>query len=141
MKFLIPVLLVGLSACTFESEPTDSQSALDSATTLVPESYTPTDGEETAYTGAVTVFPGGSVAFPIPAGVQSIMPWYSGNPNVKDGDVYFNVGDNRHAFVEFNLSRAPLWLPVPSNCVRAFMRNDSSETITVGAVYSLEDKN
>lgn len=142
MKQLISLLLIlGLSGCAFDGEtPVDSQAALDDTSTSVPEFYTPTDNEERPYTGAITLFPESYVAFPVPAGALSVMPWYSGNANVRDGDVYFNVGDNRHAFLEFNLPRAPLWLPIPQNCVRAFMQNDSNETITVGLVYSSEEK-
>jgi hypothetical protein len=137
------LLILGLAGCSFDSEPIvtpEAQAALDFPSTQVPVTYTPTDGEETVYTGAVTLFPGGSVAFPITAGVQSVMPWYSGNSNVREGDVYFNIGNNIHAYFEFNLPRAPLWVPVPDGCGRIFMRNDSAETINVGVVFSGEQQ-
>lgn len=142
MKQLISLLLIlGLSGCAFDGEPgTDTQAPLDSVSTLVPETFTPDIGEESPYTGSVTLFPYGHVAFPIPAEAKSVMPWYTGNADVREGDVYFNVGNNRNALLEFNLPRGPLWLPIPPDCVRAFMHNTSGETIRVGIIYSTEEK-
>lgn len=138
MKHIILMLILGLAGCSFESEPTPSPESQDSYS--LPATYLPTNEEERTYFGSVTLFPGGSVAFPITPGVQSVMPWFSGNPNVRDGDVYFNVGNKLCAYFEFNLPRAPLWVPVPDGCVRIFMQNDSRETIHVGVVFSTEEK-
>ncbi len=140
MSRIALLLILGLTGCSFEGAepPTDVQATLENPATLLPETYTPTGEEETAYVGAVTLFPGGSAAFPIATGAKQVMPWYSGNSNVREGEVYFNVGDSRHAFLEFNPPRAPLWVPIPEGCNRVFMRNDSSETISVGIVFSTQ---
>jgi hypothetical protein len=141
MSRIALILILGLTGCAFDGAepPSDVQATLDNPTTLLPESYTPTGEDETSYFGAVTLFPGGSAAFPIPTIAKQVMPWYSANPNVREGEVYFNVGDSRHAYLEFNPPRAPLWVPIPENCNRAFMRNDSGETISVGIVFSTQE--
>jgi hypothetical protein len=118
-----------------------SRASLDHPPTLIPDSFIVTGDDEAIYNGAVTLFPGGSVAFPITdnAGVVSVMPWFSGNSDVLDGDVYFNIGNNTDAYFEFNPARAPIWVPVTAACSRIFMRNDSaSETITVGIVFGID---
>lgn len=117
-----------------------SRASLDHAPTLIPETYTPTGGDETVYAGAVTLFPGGSVSFPIPdnAGAVSVMPWYSGNKDVLDGDVFFGMGNNTDNYFQYTLGRNPVWIPVTAACSRIFMRNDSTETIEVGLVFAID---
>lgn len=117
-----------------------SRASLDHAPTLIPESYVQADSIEHVYAGAVTLFPADFVAFDIPenAGVVSVMPWYSGNKDVVDGDVFFGMGNNTDNYFQYNLQRNPLWVPVPAACSRIFMRNDSTETIEVGVVFAVD---